>query len=373
MAQIPFAPSAALTLGIEEELLLVDATGARAPAHRIEQVLEGGKRTLASPGGWLKPELLRCTIELATAASSDLGQLEVDLAALRAAAQDRADAANAFLVGIGMHPDHVVEPEFVSDTEAHRAIAELYRRVGTLEEQTIHGIHVHVGMPSLDDAVRVTEALAAYGPVFIAATAHSPIARGVRTPWRSTRTDILRRVPWAGVTPRFPDVATYRAVHALHQLENDQPQRFLWEVAPVPALGTVEVRAFDAHPDPRVALGCAALVQGLAAYVLDGGSVARANESLERHNRWGAMEFGTHARFLLPGRDAPVDAGECIRAAVERARPYAVSLGNDAWLDVFEELIERPPVERVLEAFEADGVEGVMRAARVPYERSAAT
>ncbi|MCW2928477.1 MAG: Enzymatic protein of unknown function [Thermoleophilia bacterium] len=362
---IEFTNSDPLTLGIEEEFLVVEAVDGVTPAPRADALLEGSWDTVASPGGWFKAELLRSSIEVATAPNARLIQLDVDLRALREELVVRAEANGLALVALGMHPALDARLDDITPSEAHEGIARLHARVGTLADQVTHGIHVHVGVPDLDAAVAVMQALAAHVSVFIAATAHSPVTHGERSTWRSARSEVQRRMLWAGPTPRFASTEEYEVVHALHQLENTGDQRFLWEVAPVPALGTVEVRTFDSHPDPRVALGMAALVQGIAAHVLDGGEVARSNESLERHNRWSAMEFGPRARFLVPGHDQPVDAPEIIRAAVELAHPYSRDLGNEEWLDVVEELIQRPPVDAAIDAFEAGGVADLMAYGRL--------
>lgn len=365
MPDVAFVGSRALTLGVEEEFLLVDAIDGLSPAPRADQLLDGDWNTIASPGGWLQAELLRSSIELATAPSLELAQLEVDLLALRAVLVHRAAEAGAHLVATGLHPDLAVTMHDVSPTEAHRPIAELHERVGTLADQSTHSLHVHVGVPTLADAVRVMDAVAAHVPLLVAITGNSPVAHGVRTPWRSTRAELLRRALWAGPTPRFRDASEYATVHALHELENTAAQRFLWEVAPVPALGTVELRVCDAQRDPAMTLGVAALVQGIAAYVLDGGVVARPNESLERHNRWSAVEFGAGANFLAAGRRAPVPVPELLAELLELIRPYASVLGSEPWLVSLEHALDEPPVDALIAAFDADGVAGLLERARV--------
>lgn len=362
---IAFATSEPLTIGIEEEFLLVESGDLATVAPRAGELLDSDWRTIASPGGWLKAELLRCSIELATAPNASLAQVDVDLRALRDAIAERAAAANVAAIGIGLHPDLRVDDDLVTPTDAHRAIADLHTRVGTLADQSTHGIHVHVGMPSLDDAVRVTDALAACAPVFVALSANSPIDQARRAPWRTARSEIQRRMLWAGPTPRCANPADYRAVHALHQLENPGDQRFLWEVAPVPALGTVEVRSFDSTHDPRVPIAMAALVQGIAALVLDGGEITRPAESIERHNRWSAMEFGTRARFLVAGHDAPVDVADVIRELVDRVRPHAEELGSAPALDVIDDLLATPRADALIEAFESGGVPALLDYCRI--------
>ena len=317
----------------------------------------------AAPGGWIKPELVRCSVEIATAASADHRQLAVDLRALRGELTTRANAAGMSLVALGAHPDLQVTSDEVSPTDAHQGIAALHESAGTLAEQVTHGIHVHVGMPSLAEAVAATDALAAVVPMLIAVTANSAYLNGMRSPWRSARAEHQRRLIWGGPPPRFADVTDYEITHLAHQLESSGPQRFLWEVAPVCALGTVEVRAADANADSRVALGVAAFVQAVAARSLEGGSPPRANESLERHNRWSAMSFGARARFLLPRADTPVDVAHVIAAELESLRPYARELGGEPSLAIFEELLAIAPSEMSIVAFERGGVEAVISAA----------
>lgn len=362
---VHFERSEPLTLGIEEEFVLVEADDGITPANRAHELLDHAPQTIASPGGWMKPELLRSSIELTTAPNARMVQQQVDLVALRDALVHRADAAGMHVMGIGMHPTLRARRSHVTDTTAHQVIADLHERVGTLADQVTHGIHVHVGMPSLADAVRVMNALAGCVPMFIALTVNSPIHAGVRAPWRSTRSEVLRRMLWAGPTPHIEDLDDYVAVHRLHQMENTGDQRFLWDVAPVTTLGTVEVRAFDASPHPTTALAMAAFVQAIAALVLDGRPLPRANESLERHNRWSAMEFGARARFLAPDRTEPTDVGDLVRELVELVRPYARDLGNEPWLDPIEGMLDAPHVDDVIAAFEAGGAAGVLATCRV--------
>ncbi|MCW2956945.1 MAG: carboxylate--amine ligase, partial [Thermoleophilia bacterium] len=232
-----FAQSDALTLGIEEEFFLLDASvGATGIVPRADEILNGAFQTIAVPGGWLKSELLRGTVEVNTAPSASLDQLDVDLRAVRDELARRAVDVGLRAAALGSHPHHKVVRGDVSPTEAHESIADLFDRVGQLPDQSTHGIHVHVGMPDLEAAVGAMDAIAALVPLVIAVTANSPIDRGQVSPWQSVRAERLRVMQWAGPPPRVADAREYDQVRALHQLENTVDQRFLWEVAPVHAL-----------------------------------------------------------------------------------------------------------------------------------------
>lgn len=365
MAGIDFAPSQPLTLGVEEEFFLVADDPYSAAPLRACELLDGSWDPVAVPGGWLKAELLQRTVEVTTAASAQLEQLDVDLRAVRAEVIRRANDRGLSLVALGMHPDLRVVDADVSPTPAHETIAALCRRVGTLREQVMHGIHVHVGMPGLAEALRVVDAFASVTPLLTALTAHAPVVDARRSPWRSARTALLQQSLWGGTTPQLMDVDAYVEVHRLHQLENPGEQRFLWEVAPVPALGTVEVRTCDVHGDPAVALAMAALLQALAAHVLDGGELTRPNLALERHNRWSAMEFGVEARMLAAGEDSPVEVARLVHDLLDLVRPQAEALGSTRWLEPIELLLEQPPVDAAIAAFEAEGLSGLLAQARL--------
>lgn len=363
---VPFQASAPLTLGIEEEFLLLDGVDLSVPALRAHELLDGTWRTMSSPGGWLKPELLRCSIELATAASRDLAQLDTDLRALRGELLHRAVDLDLALVALGLHPSLDVTDAMVSPTEHHRDVAALLTRTGALGEHSTHGIHVHVGAPDLDDAVRVMDALAAHVPLFIACAANSPVVNGCRSPWRSARSELLHRTHGAGSTPRFRDADDFREVYRLHLLAGaGERQRFLWDVAIVPWLGTVEVRCFDAQLDPDLTLGFATLVQGIAAHVLAGGAIHRPHSAIERHNAWSALEFGLEARFLQYGRDHLVVARDLLRETIDLVRPQARELGSEPWLDLLEAGLAQQPADGSIEAFERGGVAGLLQFARL--------
>lgn len=362
-SEIEFAESAPLTVGIEEEFLLLDGVDAATTdvALRAASFLDGEYQVVAVPGGWLKPELLQCSIELATAPSAELLQVDVDLRALREELVRRAGANDCRVVALGLHPDLQVTRDIVWQNEERQEGALLYERVGDLVDQATHGIHVHVGVPDLESAVHVAQAIAAQVPMLIALTANSPLYRGGRAPFQSMRSEVMRTTLWGGPTPDLRSMAEYREAFLLHQGNNaDGPQRYKWDAAPVHELGTVELRMVDSCARPEVALGVAAFCQATAARALDLGAPQRMNASLELHNRWSAMEFGSSARFLVPGRAHPVDLVDVMGEAMAAIGPYADELGTGEWLAVFDDLLAENPAQRALRAFEAGGLPALL-------------
>lgn len=359
-----FTNSEPLTLGVEEEFLVLDAATLEL-APRADELLDGGWENLDLPGGWLKPEMLRCSVEIATAASRDLAQLDVDLRALRDQAMERAAAAGCVLAGIGMHPDlRLRDDELVVPTEVFGKVADLLQRVGLFETQTVHGIHVHVGVPSLADAVAVTDALASHVPLLIACTANSPVSDGRVARWRSARAELMRYLPWGGITPHGLTLDSFVEAERLHTLEQAEDRhRFVWDVAPVSRLGTVELRMLDSNPDPRTPIAVAAFVQAVTAHVLAGGTVERVPDAVERRNRWSVNEHGPRGQLLKPGVDTLEPVADALVRVLEELRPVIDELGTAgelAWLHSL--LTDQVPSQAVLDGFAADGVTGALRA-----------
>ncbi len=363
MTEHAWPQSTELSIGLEEECFLVPGEAGGDEPPSADLLLDSEWRSQSVAGGWLKAELLRCSCELTTVVSTNIAQLDADLAALRSEAARRAEALGWRIAIHGVHPSIEVTPDLITPTRIHQEIAGLHADTGQLEDQVIHGVHVHVGVRDLDSAVVVTQSLAAYAPLVIALTANSPVMHGKRTVWMSARAEIIRRCLWGGPTPAITSASEFRETLRLHQLENSAPQRFQWDVSPVPAYGTVEFRAIDANIDERATLAVAAFIQAAAAQALDGAPVPRPNEALDRHNRWSAAKFGARAQFLVDGRQSPVPVSELVHEAVDALLPYATTLGASGWLEHLAWLLNAPPAEAALNAFESGGVDELLEGA----------
>src|SRR2546427_239949 len=69
-------------------------------------------------------------------------------------------------------------------------------------QRVVFGLHIHVGVPSGDLAIAVTNLLVQYLPHLLALSASSPFWQGVDTGLSSCRAALYRMLPHAGV-PRY--------------------------------------------------------------------------------------------------------------------------------------------------------------------------
>jgi carboxylate-amine ligase len=260
--QHAFGKGEPFRIGIEDELFLLDEDGALAPV--AAEVLP----RLELPEGLAGHELFAAEIELRTppcrTAEEAVGALRRGRAALA--------AAGAIPMGAGLHP--AAEHGDAAHTDLPR-----YERVGAdlrglLQRTPECALHVHVGMPDAETAIRVSNGLRTHLPLLAGLAANSPFWHGVDSGMASGRAALVRAYPGRGVPRAYRDLADYE--HALETTlraagMEDRTQLW-WDVRPHATHGTVEVREMDAQTELRDVLPLAALVHCLARYEAERGS-----------------------------------------------------------------------------------------------------
>ena len=170
----------------------------------------------------------------------------------------------------GTHPLTVWEETQVSGAGRYRELDDSLR-VLARREPTM-ALHVHVGVPAAEDAIRVLNGLRDRIPVLLALSANSPFWQGRNSGFASTRTLIFQAFPRAGPPRRFSRYGDYMAaVDALIACGAVPDPSFVWWDARLqPALGTVEVRVMDAQSTVGEVAPLVALIQSLARLELEG-------------------------------------------------------------------------------------------------------
>lgn len=242
---------AALTLGVEEELLLVDAA-THLLAHDAARVLE------AAPG--FKPDLYAALVEQASPVCAGPAEAVAALSANRQAAL----AAGTTLLGAGIHP---AGPFGEAPHVAGERYAEVGRQVRGLARRTpTCALHVHVGMPDRETALRAYNGLREHLPLLQALAANSPFWHGLDSGLASARAQLFRGYPRADIAQAFGSWDEYETSVAAVLAAGDLPDYtyLWWDLRPHPRLGTVEVRAMDAQSDLRDVAALVALAGALA-------------------------------------------------------------------------------------------------------------
>lgn len=241
------------------------------------------------------------------------------------------------LLGCGLHPTAPVgEPVLVAKPRYEIVQKDL----ASLLKTPPCGLHVHVGMPDPEAAVRLTNALRSYLPALQALSANSPFQEGADSGHASARTQVVRSYPRFQVPRAFRDYADFLEV--ADQLATaagvDDYTYIWWDVRPHPRLGTVEVRAVDVPTEPHTSAAFAALIQAIAAKELVRPSDSRLHREALEESYFQAASYGLEAEILFDS-EQPGPAREAAARVLETVRPYARELGAEESLGEIERIL----------------------------------
>lgn len=322
-----FGCSAPLTIGVEEELLLVDADcGLVAEGEKVMDEIDPDYRKAVST------EIFATQIELKTGVCMDAGQAAEELAEVRRAVV----ATGARLMGSGLYPGDSGDPALVEKSRYVPVKEDLVSLLATPP----CGLHVHVGIPDPETAIAVANAMRHHLPVLAALAANSPFRDGEDTGMASARASVVRSYPRFELPRAFRDYEEFLRVadQLIAAAGVDDYTYIWWDVRPHPNLGTVEVRGMDVQARPEANAAIAALIQALAAKEIDHpGAPGLTREAIEE-SYYQAGRYGLEARLMVDDHTA-APALDVARGTLEEARPYATDLGSDAALEEIDRIL----------------------------------
>ncbi len=346
-----FGSGEAFSIGVEEELFLVDPVTGR-QTNSSAAVLE----RLEEVSGEVQRELHACQVELITGVHRGARAAIQELAELRRAVL----ATGAGLLGSGTHPSAGEGEAEITDKDRYERIHHL---LGDAVITPVGGLHIHVGMPDSETAIRTFNGLRRDLPLLQALAANSPFRHGRDTGLASARELSLRGWPRSGTPRALRDFEDFAEMARLLTRAADVPDYtwFWWKLRPHPRLGTVEIRALDAQASLPDTGALVALVHCLAR---DAAARAAPEGPVPEILEEGIFRA---ARFGVGGELPDADGGqrrvaELLEQAMDRARPWASELGCEAELARLPGLISRGGgAGRQRAAFDIAGIDAVVR------------
>jgi carboxylate-amine ligase len=311
-----FTPDGEYSIGVEEELMLVDARDLTLAAG-VEPILSDLRDTR------IKPELMQCQLELATSPCDGPADVLTELTTLRARTISAARAHGMRVAAVGTHPFSLAEAQPITARHRYRELVAALRY--PVRREACCGMHVHVAIADPDKALQMIEALLPDLPALLALSASSPFWRGEPTGLQSTRTVVFQSLPRTGLPPAFGSYDRYADdVERLEQAGAIQDHSYLWwDIRPHPRFGTIELRCLDVQPRVVDSAAIAGVIQALVRHYgrrYDAGERFRAaSRLLVSENRWLAARHGLHARLVDVGGGGPIPAREAVRSLLERA------------------------------------------------------
>ncbi|MFI5084447.1 MAG: glutamate--cysteine ligase, partial [Actinomycetales bacterium] len=272
-------------------------------------------------------------------------EAKADLARNLATLREATDPLGVDLLCAGTHPFSHTRQQAVTDKERYAKLIDRTQWWGS--QMVIYGVHVHVGLDDVRKAMPVVDGLVNYVPHFQALSASSPFWNGEDTGYASQRALMFQQLPTAGLPFQFPDWAGYegyvRDMFTTGVIDSISEIR--WDIRPVAALGTVEMRVCDGLSTLEEVGAIAALTQCLVddfCTTLDGGGTIPTMPPWHvQENKWRAARYGLEAIIILDAAGNERLVTEDLYELLNRLEPVAAKLGCSDELRDVEKILRR--------------------------------
>ncbi len=307
-------------MGVEEELLLVSASGR--PLPRSKAVAAGAE------GVDVELELTRAQVELNSPVCETSDELRGQLIQMRSRLAKSAAEEGAQLLAIAAPPGGDAA-QLVTKKPRYQ---EMEARYGQLaREQGVCGCHVHIDVPDKEAAIRVSNHLRPWLPALLALSANSAVYLGADTGFSSWRSIMWSRWPCSGPPPYFESAEHFDALVAM-QLGTGSimdERMVYWDVRPSTHLPTVEVRVSDVPLTVDETVLHATLVRALVMTALDDGGLGpKLEPEVLRAAYWLSARDGLIQQRPGRGQRTPDADGGAAGLTPTSCRPSATDAGR---------------------------------------------
>jgi carboxylate-amine ligase len=168
-----------------------------------------------------------------------------------------------------------------------------------LRQFLIYGLHIHIGFPDKESAIKAYNMAINYLPIFLGLSTSSPFFYGEFTGLHSYRTKIFEQLPRAGIPEYFNDFSQFEEL--FFQLRNngfiESIKDIWWDVRIHPDLGTVELRVCDSNPElDRIEL-IITMFQGLSLLAQEE-KVEKKYHQILKQNKWNATRYSIYGKYI---------------------------------------------------------------------------
>lgn len=281
-----------LTLGVEEEYLLVDKDTRALVIDPPKDLMKECEDRL---GIQVSSELLRSQIEIGTKVCQNVKDVRDQLVHLRGTIKEVANKHGLEPIAASTHP-------FSSWQDQKHTRKERYDRLtvemaGAARRLLICGMHVHVGIEDNELRIDLMNQMSYFLPHLLALSCSSPYWEGRDTGLKSYRLTVFDALPRTGLPERFASYAEYeRHVRILIDAGLiEDSTKIWWDLRPSAKFPTLETRIMDVctYVDDCVSLAALLVCVFRMLYRL------RCNNQrwriytpmLIRENRWRAMRY----------------------------------------------------------------------------------
>lgn len=307
-----------LTMGVEEEFLLVDREGRLSrDGPAVADAAED------SSDGELEAELKTCQVEAVSAICTTPDEVVGQLTGLR-----RELARTAARRALRLLPSAcpiLPEDGVLSEITPNPRYLRMARRFGaTTRSVATCGCHVHVGIPDRATGIEISNHVRPWLPLLLAITANSPFD-GTDTGYASWRYQEWSRWPSAGPPPRYDSHEHYESIVDAMLRSGALLDRGMiyWDIRLSDRHPTLEFRVNDVAVVPQHAALLATLIRGLVATAMNelGTTPPELPSPVLRANLWRASRVGLDGDAPHPVTGEPVPLQAQLDDLVDRLTP----------------------------------------------------
>ena len=292
-----------LTLGVEEEYLVVDPESREAAPNPPKEFFETCHKKL---GDSVTPEFLQCQIEIATPVCKNVGEAREHLTHMRGTIAEIAKKFDLRLMAVSTHPFTDWREQKHTDKERYRQLdADLQ---GAIRRMLICGTHVHIGIEEPGLRIDVMNQMRYFMPHLLALSTSSPFWEGELMGMKSYRLSVFDGMPRTGVPEA---VASYREYERIiGTLVNagviEDASKIWWDIRPSTKFPTLEARVADMCTNVEDTLAVVATYQCLTRMLIH---LKERNirwrdypALLIAENRWLAQRYGVTGHMIDFGK-----------------------------------------------------------------------
>ncbi|NND00708.1 MAG: carboxylate-amine ligase [Gammaproteobacteria bacterium] len=318
----------ALTLGIEEEYLLVDPQTRDLVRDPSPDFIKDCKAQL---GERVTPEFLRCQVEIGTPVCADISEARHHLTALRSSVINTADKHGMKLMAASTHP-------FARWNKQIHTAAPRYEMLdadlgGTIRRMLICGMHVHAGIEDKDLRIDLMNQASYFLPHLLALSTSSPFWAGHDMGMKCARLAIFDSMPRTGVPDVYDSWGEYQRMIA-RMIEvgvMEDSSKIWWDMRPSARFPTLEMRVTDVCTRMEDALCIAAMYQSILRML----SRMRMKNTrwriypkiMVQENRWRAQRYGVTRDLIDLGRGTCVPFASLIEEIIQLLSEDAQAIG----------------------------------------------
>ncbi len=324
-------PEPSFTIGIEEEYLLVDRETRDIVSEPPPELLADCEKALGSA---VRPEFLRCQVEIGTPVCQSTSEARAQLVHLRRTIAECADRYGLAPIAASTHPFADWHSQRSTDKDRYNQLATDLQVVA--RRMLICGMHVHVAIEDEPLRIDLFSQIPYFLPHLLALSTSSPFWKGDKTGLHSYRLSVLSELPRTGIPPIFESPSEFRrTVETLvHVGELEDGTKIWWDLRPSWRYPTLEMRITDVCPRIDDAIAIAAFYRCLVRMLY---RLRRTNQRwrhyspfLINENRWLAQRFGTTGNLIDFGIGELVPFADLVEEAISLVADDAKHFGCEA-------------------------------------------